>query len=135
VSDTAHRADKSFGNRGGNRVPESLLITTPAPQAPSRLEPRVTKTTHRWLYWLSLPLRAVVVVLVEVGMLVLLLLNWVAFTGAFVVDVALKPRRWRDLSRGHFVNRPRKSVAMLRWVALRILAPGYPAGRPPIPLG
>lgn len=128
MSGTAHRA--------GNRVPDSLLITAPAPQAPSRLEPRTTKPASRWFYWVSLPFRAVAAVVAEAGMLVLLLLNWVAFTGAFIVDLALKPRRWRELCRGHFVNRPRKSVAMLGWVALRVMAPpGYPVGRPPIPLG
>jgi fatty acid desaturase len=128
VSNTEHRV--------GNRVPESLLITVPAPQAPSSLEPRATKKSPRWLYWVSLPLRAVAVLAAVAGMLVLLLLNWVAFTGAFVVDLVLKPRRWRELCRGHFVNRPRKSVAMLGWVALRIMAPpGYPVSRPPIPLG
>jgi hypothetical protein len=123
-------------HRVSTRVPESLLIRAPAPPSPSSLEDGATKRVPRWHYWVSLPFRALATLVAEVGMLVVLLLNWVAFTGAFVVDLALKPRRWRELCRGHFVDRPRKSVDMLGWVARRVMAPpGYPVGRPPIPLG
>ena len=121
-------------HRSGERVPESLLISAPAPPAPSRIRP-AAKPTPSWLYWGSLPLRAVATLVAEAVMLVVLVLNWVAWTGAFVVDLALKPRRWRALCRRHFVNRTHKSAAMLRWVAVRVMAPPwYPVGRSPMQL-
>ncbi len=102
--------------------------------SPSRIR-QPAKPAPSWLYWGSLPFRAVTTVVAEAGMFVVLVLNWVAWTGAFVVDLVLRPRRWRALCRGHFVNRTRKSATMLRWVAMRVMAPPwYPVPRAPMQL-
>jgi hypothetical protein len=121
-------------HRSGERSPETLLISAPAPPTPSLIRPPA-EPTPSWRYWGSLPFRAVATVVAEAGMLVVLVLNWVAWTGAFVVDLALKPRRWRALCHVHFVNRTRQGVNMLRWVAVRVMAPPwYPVGRAPMQL-
>jgi len=86
-------------------------------------------------YAVSLPLRVILTAIAEVSIIAVLVLTWVAFSGAVIVDLIVKPKDWRRLCRGHFIQQPRRSAAMVRWVAVRIMAPtGYPVGRAPMRL-
>jgi hypothetical protein len=86
-------------------------------------------------YAVSVPLRIILTAVAEGVTIAVLVLTWVAFSGAVLVDLIVKPKNWRRLCRGHFILQPRRSAAMVRWVAVRIMAPpGYPVGRAPMRL-
>jgi hypothetical protein len=86
----------------------------------------------RWVYPASVPFRVPATVVAELVTAAVLLLTWVAFSGAILVDLAVQPKNWRRICRGHFIRQPRRNLATLRWVAVRVMAlPGHPAGRSP----